>query len=390
MSRPSRRVRRVKRVRRAQRDRGHRARGTVLSVGALLALLVTASPARAATSGDPVTARERATAAVDAMMTYYEQDTGRWDSYAPWWQSGNGLQALLDYSARTRSRTYLKTLENTVELQRTPLPWWPEGEGEFRADSTDDTGWWALAMVRAYDLTRDKRYLDIAQTDEEYIHRYWDDVCGGGVWWDIPGKSYKNAISFELYFKLLASLHNRIPGDTVYLGRAQSAWRWFESSGMINGDGLVGDGLQTQSGSCASDNGTTWTYNQGVVLGGLAELYRATGDRTLLTRARQIADAVIDSGRLSPNGILTEPCEAAGTCNSDQASFKGIFARNLGELDRVLPGRPYRGYLLAQARSAYTYDRDDADRYGLNWTGPFDSADISRQTSAVSLLTAVL
>ncbi|NGO07242.1 glycoside hydrolase family 76 protein [Streptomyces sp. HC44] len=358
--------------------------------GALLALLMTALPSQAATPAGPVTARARATAAMDAMMTYYEQDTGRWNTDAPWWQSGNALQATLDYSLRTRSRKYLSTLENTVELQRKPLPWWPEGGGEFRADSTDDTGWWALAMVSAYDLTRDKEYLAIARTGEEYIRGYWDDVCGGGVWWDIPAKSYKNAISFELYFKLLASLHNRIPGDTVYLNRALKAWDWFENSGMINSDHLVNDGLQTQSGSCASNGGTTWTYNQGVVLGGLAELYKATGDRTLLTRARQIADAVIGSGTLSPNGILTEPCEADGTCNADQASFKGIFARNLGELDRVLPGHPYHGYLVTQADSIYAHARNGADQYGLNWAGPFDSADISRQTSAVSLLTAVL
>src|SRR5205085_2791129 len=130
---------------------------------------------------------------------------------------GNALQALLDYMAKTGSRTYLPEVRNTIALQRRPLDWWPQGGGEFRADSTDDTGWWALAMVRMYDLTRDKQYLDIARTDEAYMRQYWDDTCGGGIWWDLPGKTYKNAISNELYFKLVASLHNRIPRDTVYL-----------------------------------------------------------------------------------------------------------------------------------------------------------------------------
>lgn len=362
-----------------------RVRASVACVAAAMALAAAAQPAGAAVSD-----RDRATAAVEAMMGFYDDASGRWDPAAPWWQSGNALQALLDYMLKTRSTKYMGAVDNTVALQRQPLPWWPEGGGEFRADSTDDTGWWALAMVRSYDLTRDPQYLDIARTDEEYIRDYWDDVCGGGVWWDIPAKTYKNAISIELYIKLLASLHNRIRGDSVYLERAVEAWGWFRDSGMINDSGLVNDGLQTQSGSCDSNLGTTWTYNQGVILGGLTELFRATGDRGYLTSARRIADAVIASPSLSPGGILTEPCEPAGSCNADQAAFKGIFARSLDELDRVLPSHPYRRYLRAQADSAYAFDRNSRDQYGLHWAGPFDRADIARQESAVSLLTAVL
>ncbi|MDL4817385.1 glycoside hydrolase family 76 protein [Actinomadura opuntiae] len=360
-----------------------------LVAGAVLALAVGTSAASAG-AGEDRTARARATSAVDAMMGFYDQASGRWQPESPWWQSGNALQALLDYMARTRSTRYLPQVKNTIELQRKPLPWWPQGGGEFRADSTDDTGWWALAMVRMYDLTRDTRYLKIAETDEAYMRQYWDDTCRGGIWWDLPGKTYKNAISNELYLKLAASLHNRIPGDTEYLAHARQAWRWFARSGMINGSHLVNDGLATQSGNCGNNGGTTWTYNQGVILGGLTELHRATGDPSLLATARRIADAVTTDPGLSPRGILTEPCEAAATCNSDQAAFKGIFARNLAELDRALPGHPYRNYLTTQARSAFTYDRNNADQYGLRWTGPFDQADIARQESAVSLLTAVL
>ncbi|MDH6622845.1 putative alpha-1,6-mannanase (GH76 family) [Streptomyces sp. LBL] len=360
---------------------------------AILCLLGAAVPAQAvagATPGGAATSRAQATAAVGAMMGFYDRNTGRWDPDSPWWQSGNALQALLDYMSKTGSRTYLPEVKNTIALQRRPLDWWPQGGGEFRADSTDDTGWWALAMVRMYDLTRDKQYLDIARTDEAYMRQYWDDTCGGGIWWDLPGKTYKNAISTELYFKLVASLHNRIPQDTVYLDRARQSWKWFSNSSMINDDHLVNDGLNTQSGGCANNGGTTWTYNQGVVLGGLAELYRGTHDRQLLTEGRKITDAVIASPALSPNGILTEPCEPAGDCNADQAAFKGIFARNLAELDALLPGRPYRAYLAAQAHSAYAHDRNSNDQYGLSWAGPFDSAAIGRQESAVSLLTAVL
>ncbi|MBO4255616.1 glycoside hydrolase family 76 protein [Streptomyces griseorubiginosus] len=365
-----------------------------VACGAILCLLAATAPAQAVTvppttQGAVTTAHDKASAAVEAMMGFYDESTGRFDSDAPWWQSGNALQALLDYMVKTGSRAYLPEVKNTIALQRQPLPWWPQGGGEFRADSTDDTGWWALAMVRMYDLTHDRQYLDIAKTDEAYMRQYWDDTCGGGIWWDLPGKTYKNAISNELYLKLTASLHNRIPGDTVYLARARQAWAWFSGTGMINTDHLVNDGLNTQGGGCDNNGGTTWTYNQGVVLGGLAELYRATHRPDLLAEARRIADAVITSPSLSPGGILTEPCEPAG-CGSDGPAFKGIFARNLAELDALLPGHPYRGYLAAQARSAYAYDRNGSNQYGLSWSGPFDTATIARQESAVSLLTAAL
>jgi predicted alpha-1,6-mannanase (GH76 family) len=332
----------------------------------------------------------RAARAVDAMMQMYDRDTAWWQPGSAWWQSGNALQAVLDYMTATGDREYRWVLDHTVEIQRQPLPWWPQGGGEFRADSTDDTGWWGLAMIQAYDLTHRKKYLDIAELDEQYIRDYWDDVCGGGVWWDIPAKSYKNAISIELYIKLAASLHNRIPGDQKYLNRAIEAWQWFRDSGMINAANLVNDGLNTQSGGCDNNGGTTWTYNQGVILGGLAELYRATDDRTYLDTARRIANAVLASPQLTVNGILTEPCEPAGTCNEDQAAFKGIFARNLAELDTVLPRHPYRDYLRTQAQSAYEHARNPQDQYGLRWSAPFDKATIARQESAVSLLVSVL
>src|SRR5204862_472744 len=80
------------------------------------------------------------------------------------------------------------------------------------------------------------------------------------------------------------------------------------------------------------------------------------GDPALLATARRIADAVISSARLCPDGVLTEP--EFDLSDADRPAFKGIFVRNLAELDRRLPGRPYHSFLQAQARSAVTHARD--------------------------------
>ena len=70
---------------------------------------------------------------------------------------------------------------------------------------------------------------------------------------------------------------------------------------MINAEALVNDGLDA---ACRNNRQTTWTYNQGVLLGGLASLYRATRNATLLEVAGHTANATI--ARLSPDGVSSQ------------------------------------------------------------------------------------
>jgi hypothetical protein len=118
-------------------------------------------------------------------------------------------------------------------------------------------------------------------------------------------------------------------------------------------------------------------------------LHRATGDPALLGEATAIATAATTSPSLVVAGVLTEPCRAV--CGGpDQPSFKGAFVRNLGELDRTLPGRPYRAFLQAQVASLWAADRTSLDQYGLNWAGPMVNLDAATQQSALDAYTAAL
>lgn len=72
-------------------------------------------------------------------------------------------------------------------------------------------------------------------------------------------------------------------------------------------------------------------------------------------------------------------------------AFKGIFTRNLAELNVLLPDRPYNTYLANNARAAWTDDRDgDEDLFGISWAGPYTAASVGTQLSAISLLVANL
>lgn len=140
----------------------------------------------------------------------------------------------------------------------------------------------------------------MAKIGADYSYIYSDNVCGGGLWWTTD-RGYKNAIPNELFIKLAAALHNRIPGDTKYLNQAIEVWAWFRASGMFNSENLINDGLDD---ACRNNGGFTWSYNQGVILGGLVELFTATGNQTYINEARAIADAVLRSSVLNPSGIL--------------------------------------------------------------------------------------
>ncbi|NIK58160.1 putative alpha-1,6-mannanase (GH76 family) [Kribbella shirazensis] len=115
---------------------------------------------------------------------------------------------------------------------------------------------------------------------------------------------------------------------------------------MLNSSHLVNDGL---TGSCTNNGQTVWTYNQGLAIGGALELWRATGDTSRLSTARQLGDAAMSS--LSPGGILTESCDPAGTCDDNQKQFKGIFMRYLTDLADATGEAPYRTYAQHQAES---------------------------------------
>lgn len=328
--------------------------------------------------------RARAAAGISALQRWYVPSSGLWAATG-WWNAANALTAVTGYMQRTGDRAHAGVIETTFTAGR-------QRHADFINSYFDDNGWWALAWVAAYDLTRDSRYLDAARTIFARNEAGWDDTCGGGLWWN-EDRAYKNAITNELFLTLAALLHQRASGGRgSYRAWALRAWEWLRSSGLIGASGLVNDGLTP---ACENNGGTTWTYNQGVILGGLAALYQITGDRAYLAQGESIADAALRELTSPPSatlpGILTEPGEEATAASDlDQAQFKGIFVRYLCDFYQQSPRAAYGAFILANARSIWDNSRNADNEFGLHWAGPFDQADASRQSSALDALNAAI
>ncbi|KAK0712252.1 glycoside hydrolase [Apiosordaria backusii] len=331
--------------------------------------------------------------AAKALQDWYNQTTGGWDT-AGWWHDANCLTVLTDwalYAGPSQNVNVTDIAANTFANAQKPgvqvekrltatgrmtsstkyAQQTKRGFPGFLNEYYDDEGWWALAWIRSYDLTGNIEYLNMAESIFDDMKNGTDSVCGGGIWWS-KTREYKAAIANELYLTVAASLANRVQGSRdKYLPIARDQWDWFKKSGMINNDNLINDGLDKNDGGTCVNNGLpAWSYNQGVVLGGLVELSKATGNDTYLSQAVDIAKAAIAMLE-DENGIIHEVDRCEPNCGQDGPQFKGIFMRNLHYLYKVVPNQDFATTIKKNADSIWAKNRDPkTNRMGISWVGP--------------------
>lgn len=334
-------------------------------------------------------------AGIAALQHWYVPQTGLYQTTG-WWNAANAVTTLVDAMRASGSRENEAVLASTFAHAQVTVPKSQQvgalekmtGFPGFLNDYYDDEGWWALAWVDAYDLTGKPEYLAMAASIFKDMSGGWDDTCGGGIWWS-KQRTYKNAIANELFFSVAAHLARRLAGDDKKQAAEWAAkeWKWFQSTGIINRDHLVNDGLSIDKadGTCRNNGRTVWTYNQGVVLGGLTEWYRATHDDGLLVQARVLADAGL-AHLTDENGILHDPCEP--NCGADANQFKGIFVRNLYKLNGEVQEARYRSFFAANAASIWQTDRTNTDQFGVVWSGPVALVNAGTHSSALDALVA--
>ena len=378
----------------------------------------------------PDVAFTRATAAIAALQGFYNSTTGLWDNTG-WWGSANCLTVFAEYAAYNTSfaneasvvfettltnaqnyevpsssvfsaARYMKMASHNGNDTIVGLPaehsnidvvsrYTVSNFPGFLNDFYDDEGWWALGWIQAYDATNQTqtKYLGMAEAIFKDMTLGWSDGTGNvtkcqGLWWN-KQQTHINAIENELFLSVAAHLANRVPSDQkqYYIDWALKEWNWFQGTGMIRSNFGINDGIDLTT--CQNNGEPVWTYNQGVILGGLVELNKAAPKEGYLTLANNIASAAINRFANSA-GIIEESCDPE--CQGDGEQFKGIFIRNLYILWQETQQPQFLTTIQKNAESIWNFDRGTDNRFGSAWTGPYRNASGRSHSSASDAIVA--
>jgi len=157
----------------------------------------------------------------------------------------------------------------------------------------DDIMWWVISMARAYELTKDPKYLAHAESG---FDRVWNGVPGidpgsydtehSGMFWDWTfGRVGKMSCINYPTVVAAATLYN-VTKKEDYLHKAKEIYQW-ASENLY--DPLTGRIADSKHGK-GDPNWTLHVYNQGSAIGAATELYAITKKQQYLDHAVRIAD----------------------------------------------------------------------------------------------------
>lgn len=323
---------------------------------------------------------------------WYNEETGLWETTS-WWNAANILTALINNAGLTNDPNfkhkiadiYHKTKEFEVAATDEKAAWICK---DYINDFYDDEGWWALAWLDAWEFTGEQKYLDMANIIFHDITTGWSDH--GGLYWK-KGLVYRGSISNGLAMTLATRLHlagtKNVHGKSALLW-ATSIWDWMIDSHLLDANGNIQDGIRFKNGQ-DSIRENIYTYNQGVVLTGLVNLYKITGEDHYLQSAHSLVQATMEHMTNSDFILVEKICEP-DQCNPDAKQFKGIFIRHLMYLNDQSPRETYKDFILKNANALWEKAMENGTKApGVVWDKPSE-ANAATVSSALDAFNAAL
>jgi len=142
-------------------------------------------------------------------------------------------------------------------------------------------------------------------------------------------------------FFLLAARLARYTGNSTYVDWAAKEWEWFTTSQLFNGTTYaVNDGMTIMNKQCPEADHTQWSYNYGLMLGGLAFLYNHTEDTKWLTPLGGMLNRTLAEffpASMGDKIMVEAACEPYGTCDTNGWTFKSFVIRWMALTAQLVP-----------------------------------------------------
>jgi hypothetical protein len=298
---------------------------------------------------------------------FYDQSTERyWRTYPSTgdyaWTWGNGVQlyALAEAVKHDRKK-YIKVLnEFPVGMQS----YWDSaatvpGYSDYcfasgrTSDYYDDDEWLVMAYVDAYQATHDKKFLTYAAVTQKFVLSGWDNVLGGGIYWDAKHLS-KNTCS-------------NAPGEVAALmladsakDQTQEAWaikiRQWTNQNLRDADNLYFDNIDLNG----RISKAKFSYNTALPISADLLLYNRLKDESYLHDAIAIGNAAL--------AHWTDPATGSLQRYDDQPIFSHLLCQSFIELYQATHDLKYLDAVRREASFAYRYGRDSDGGYRDHWT----------------------
>lgn len=298
----------------------------------------------------------------DSGNIYFGKTAGN-PQQAEGWIGATDTMIASDVYERTHSRAQEQFVGDLVNsfLDVNKTDWWAN------YDWNDDIAWIAMAQLRAYQSTGNKRFLDgSANAWNITYNKGWDTTSGGGGVWERMGTTSKCGLSNSPLVTVGTALH-QITGDSTYLTKSEGIYAWVRANlfnastgqvyGCMNYPNFGASGVV--EGGTSSNN----VYDSGSLVEAATSLYRVTGDTQYRDDAQLAIQHVIDQ-----NPILHR-----SSAPSNQWSY--YFLRGLNQFCTLTKTcAQYSGWLQANANAAWN-NRDAANTTWDDWTKKTDYAD---------------
>lgn len=225
-------------------------------------------------------------------------------------------------------------------------------------DYNDDLLWAGLAFIRGYQITGEKRFLEQAEWDWNFLYtRGYTDELGGGIWWDVKKES-KSSLSNNPAISMACYLYEATQ-KTEYLDQAKSLYNW-----VCNGykkNALFDRSMGTVDEKMNPDGTLSKSYNvytSGAFIEAANALHRITKEQFYYDDATKAIEFVIKNR--TTNGIMSK-WHLDGSWQSEFARGMGMFVKDNDLWDK------YYDWMRKNAEAAWATRYKKKNITGNEW-----------------------